>query len=761
MAGHIGDPNLLECSLAEIKSYGTREGMNLEYCSTKESAINDFLSKQHKYNISVVVDRSNAGSLGVTFGHDMGIEHVSGEHQGAKLGMGYLKDWMLRTIDGTPIPNTTVLVSIFAAKKGLTTMTFQRRMTPVKLQREYGEQNIGLTLSDDLIIESVRENSPAAAAGLTRFVGYKLAAIDDRLILEPQDLVNRTHCKKEFSFSVIKMHSRRHLHMKRRDPNEKFGVTFGSDLSVSSVTPNSLGERVGFGTCLTSWKIVSIDGMKAESTEDLVKLVTGKVTCLFVLGPVGGQEVQQKTTKNTRNTRDCTIIRKDGSESIGMFCNNDLVLELVTERSASDKAGLRDLIGWRITHIDGIGVYDKEVLKTQIGDKLSVTASLVLDDDNLPCSVVKVGLSEEKSMKDILNAFSRYGAVAQILPTERVMFINCTHCNAEIGLQVKFCSSCGGRVLSSAAPYFCHITFRRVDDAKRALADPPTNLPGLQHLRYYHPPKQENRVVEEDKEEAKPSLLSMARCLGFFNAFAILDVTKDATKEEIKKAFNEKSRMYHPDRRHLQTDTKDDNGEMFKAVAKAYKTLKDKEERANLDKEIEKAIQLHGKKQVMARIPTRGKKTEEVEEEVVEQQAPSVFSGYHTGEGQKDRPGYRDGLRCYTGLKSVEVLPSKVRPEYYDEYWEGEQGYSHDQQGSFDAEYDQSGSAQYDDMGVLIGTFGQQASSDQTYDPTAAYGLGQSSKKEKKKDKRKKRRRSSDSAYERKRRQRDGGSPSV
>lgn len=61
--------------------------------------------------------------------------------------------------------------------------------------------------------------------------------------------------------------------------------------------------------------------------------------------------------------------------------------------------------------------------------------------------------------------------------------------------------------------------------------------------------------------------------------YEILEVSKDATKEEIKSAFRKKARIYHPD-----VNKEPDAEEKFKALGKAYETLMDDEKRSLYDR---------------------------------------------------------------------------------------------------------------------------------------------------------------------------------
>jgi curved DNA-binding protein len=60
--------------------------------------------------------------------------------------------------------------------------------------------------------------------------------------------------------------------------------------------------------------------------------------------------------------------------------------------------------------------------------------------------------------------------------------------------------------------------------------------------------------------------------------YAILGVARDASEEDIKKAYRKLARKYHPD-----VSKEKDAEEKFKAVAEAYEVLKDKDKRAAYD----------------------------------------------------------------------------------------------------------------------------------------------------------------------------------
>ncbi|HMM10700.1 MAG TPA: TerB family tellurite resistance protein [Bacteroidales bacterium] len=60
-----------------------------------------------------------------------------------------------------------------------------------------------------------------------------------------------------------------------------------------------------------------------------------------------------------------------------------------------------------------------------------------------------------------------------------------------------------------------------------------------------------------------------------YNPYEILEISQEATDEEVKKAYRQAALKYHPDRvSHLGEDVKKDAEEKFKKVAEAYETIK-------------------------------------------------------------------------------------------------------------------------------------------------------------------------------------------
>ena len=66
-----------------------------------------------------------------------------------------------------------------------------------------------------------------------------------------------------------------------------------------------------------------------------------------------------------------------------------------------------------------------------------------------------------------------------------------------------------------------------------------------------------------------------------FNYYAILGISKDATADEIKKAYHSVSKKYHPD-----INLSPNATEMMQAINEAYATLSDENKRKAYDKNL-------------------------------------------------------------------------------------------------------------------------------------------------------------------------------
>ncbi|CAG9859012.1 unnamed protein product [Phyllotreta striolata] len=83
------------------------------------------------------------------------------------------------------------------------------------------------------------------------------------------------------------------------------------------------------------------------------------------------------------------------------------------------------------------------------------------------------------------------------------------------------------------------------------------------------------------------TVLSSAQLLeglycGKENCYDVLEVTREATKQEISKNYRRLAKQYHPDL-HRTPEAKEKAAERFKEIANAYEILKDEEARADYD----------------------------------------------------------------------------------------------------------------------------------------------------------------------------------
>ena len=66
--------------------------------------------------------------------------------------------------------------------------------------------------------------------------------------------------------------------------------------------------------------------------------------------------------------------------------------------------------------------------------------------------------------------------------------------------------------------------------------------------------------------------------------YEVLGVKKDASEDELKKAFRKLSMKWHPDMQHGKSDAeKEDAKKKFQEIAEAYEVLSDKSKRAQYD----------------------------------------------------------------------------------------------------------------------------------------------------------------------------------
>ncbi|KAJ9446545.1 DnaJ-like protein subfamily C member 7-like protein [Diplonema papillatum] len=705
------------------------------YCDTEEDMADEVLAVANQDRVNVVVDRTSRESLGATFAEDLSVASVAPGKQAARLGLARLaKHWRVAEVNRLRVRTTEELFAAYQNQSSattVTTLTFERKNVEhvaLPLGPLVGEPctaaSVGLHVTQVLLIAGVDPGSASEAAGLAGYLGYKLSTVGGQRVAGRGDVDKALAAAAANALSaaegaageksdvctlgLVPTRSFRTLHVARASAAVKLGVSFTEHLAIQGIVPNTPADRAGFGAYIRKWRPIAVDGCPVADPQSLAAAVGAKTACSVTIAPVDppGAAVsgsapaappihapQQpaaagKERGKKSKIRELVVARKAADESTGIYCDEKLTIEVVSPGTAGYKAGVNDLLGWRICEIDASPVTDKVTLAHHIGGKLSFTMKLSLDNEALPSNVVELTLMEEKASRELLAAFSRYGGVTQILPTEPIKEGECPGCSELIDTSSQFCSACGSPVAKDYfAKYFCHVTFNRVDDAKSAVQNPPKHLKALKRIRFYHPQQQASFNIEDPKQdETKVSPLQQANCFGFFNPWVILGVPKEATELEIKTTYKELSRRYHPDRHHDKPpEDRLACEEMFKAVAKAKNKITDAKEREALEKEIERAIAQYGKKAVMAKFPVRGDNgvvqsgEERAKEAAVNASAaavPSVFSGYTTASLRSGAKA--PAFKSYSGLKRVECVAKET-----DELWADDLRYASDEDDAY------------------------------------------------------------------------------
>jgi DnaJ-class molecular chaperone with C-terminal Zn finger domain len=88
-----------------------------------------------------------------------------------------------------------------------------------------------------------------------------------------------------------------------------------------------------------------------------------------------------------------------------------------------------------------------------------------------------------------------------------------------------------------------------------------------------------NNASEEDNHDSQKDDSDSQE---FENWYEILEVSKEATQDEIKRAFMQKRKKYHPDK----CEQTDENKEMYFKIKKAYEILSDENKREKFDEKL-------------------------------------------------------------------------------------------------------------------------------------------------------------------------------
>jgi curved DNA-binding protein CbpA len=102
------------------------------------------------------------------------------------------------------------------------------------------------------------------------------------------------------------------------------------------------------------------------------------------------------------------------------------------------------------------------------------------------------------------------------------------------------------------------------------------------------PSAEPEQEIEDDKVR---EVMAMYEKLTSMSYYHILDVGKEATASEVKKAYFQMARKYHPDlfNRELPAAVRNRIDEVFDFITKGYHVLSDEEKRKDYDKKLEKA----------------------------------------------------------------------------------------------------------------------------------------------------------------------------
>eukprot|EP00755_Sulcionema_specki_P028011 Sspe_Gene.88965::Locus_60855_Transcript_1_1_Confidence_1.000_Length_2397::g.88965::m.88965 len=644
---------LLQYTTQEIIDVCRRNRVDITRCCGKEELMTQLLTANGLFTVTVQVQAEVGCKLGLLVDPESGVVQgvVAGSVAEGK-GLHLLREaWKLVGSDGECSGTD------FTFSKRLHSLIFHRVCREVVLHRTSPEQKLGITFSDTLAIESVVPGGVGAAGGMADLIGWRIIAVNDKMVSSTAVLAKATAGQTTMTFKLVESSVRKVVSIEKT-PSSSLGVTFSDQMVIMSVDEGSDGERAGLHK-LVGHQALGLDG-DVVTVDDIENKYRSCGSFDLIVG-VGLRREVRRAERGKAVQRKLTLEKRQ-EEAVGArFPSNTLIVTSVLEGSPAWRAGLQQYIGWRIAGVDGGRVSTAGELEKAVKGKTSCTLELELRDGDLPSSILRVGMDTEYTLHQVLNAFNQFGAVAKVFPTESVETLPCPSCDQTVGVREAFCTACGGKV-PQVAPFVSHVTFIHVDDAKAAKQAPPHDiLPGIRSVGYYHPPEETEAPVEDLPEDvAKPSVLSMSEALGFFNAYAILGVPIDASKDEVNKAYKQKSLEYHPDKNK-------DGGEMFKAVAKAKRTLTDPTEYALLQKAMERAVKLYGKKVVMARIPSRDRPpgppptvpgglpptaSSAAPSAAASAQPPqqnSIFTGYHSGTsvGTKRQAGY-------AGLKSIE-----------------------------------------------------------------------------------------------------------
>lgn len=97
-------------------------------------------------------------------------------------------------------------------------------------------------------------------------------------------------------------------------------------------------------------------------------------------------------------------------------------------------------------------------------------------------------------------------------------------------------------------------------------------------------------VIDDETRKKIADLEELNREVESMNYYQILNIERDATPQEVKSAYFEMARKYHPDRfnRELPQDSRDMIEEVFGHITRAFQTLNNEKEKQDYDAKLDK-----------------------------------------------------------------------------------------------------------------------------------------------------------------------------
>jgi curved DNA-binding protein CbpA len=138
--------------------------------------------------------------------------------------------------------------------------------------------------------------------------------------------------------------------------------------------------------------------------------------------------------------------------------------------------------------------------------------------------------------------------------------------------------------------------------------------------------KRKPEVIDDETKKKIGYMEKLGQEIDSMSYYQILDVARDASNKEIKKAYFEMARKYHPDRfdRELPQDSRDMIEEVFGQITRAFQTLNNEKEKQDYDAKLDEP--------------------EEVDRKTLDQKADMKF---RQGKNLYNRGKYEEALVCF------------------------------------------------------------------------------------------------------------------